>query len=53
MKRRDLIRRIENGACVPIRRGAQHDWYQKQGKIEAHSDVCIIVMVTELRERKA
>ena len=28
MKRRDLIRQIENGGCVLIRRGARHDWYQ-------------------------
>ena len=28
MKRRDLIRRIENGGCVLIRHGARHDWYQ-------------------------
>ncbi len=28
MKRRDLIRQIENQSCVLIRHGARHDWYQ-------------------------
>jgi len=28
MKRRDLIRRLEDRGCVLIRRGARHDWYQ-------------------------
>jgi len=27
MKRRDLIKTIEGFGCVPIRRGAKHDWY--------------------------
>lgn len=28
MKRRDLIRHIEEGGAVLIRHGAKHDWYQ-------------------------
>jgi len=28
MKRRDLIREIENTGCVLIRHGGRHDWYQ-------------------------
>ena len=28
MKRRDLIRRLENDGCLLIRHGAQRDWYQ-------------------------
>ena len=28
MKRRDLIRELENMGCVLIRHGANHDWYQ-------------------------
>jgi mRNA interferase HicA len=28
MKRRDLIRRIEEGGAVLIRHGGKHDWYQ-------------------------
>lgn len=28
MKRRDLIRRIEENGCVLIRHGGKHDWYQ-------------------------
>ncbi len=28
MKRRDLIRRIEQLGCVLIRHGSKHDWYQ-------------------------
>jgi mRNA interferase HicA len=28
MKRRDLIRAIEEMGCVFIRHGAKHDWYQ-------------------------
>lgn len=28
MKRRDLIRRIEEGGAVFIRHGGKHDWYQ-------------------------
>ena len=28
MKRRDLIRTIEDGGAVFIRHGGKHDWYQ-------------------------
>jgi predicted RNA binding protein YcfA (HicA-like mRNA interferase family) len=28
MKRRDLIRRLEDMGCVFIRHGGRHDWYQ-------------------------
>ena len=28
MKRRDLIRKIEEGGAVFIRHGGKHDWYQ-------------------------
>lgn len=28
MKRRDLIRAIEDGGAVFIRHGGKHDWYQ-------------------------
>ena len=28
MKRRELIRRIEEIGCVLIRHGGNHDWYQ-------------------------
>ena len=28
MKRRDLIRELENLGCVFIRHGGKHDWYQ-------------------------
>ena len=28
MKRRDLIRELDNIGCVLIRHGAKHDWYQ-------------------------
>ncbi len=28
MKRRDLIRELEQRGCVLIRHGANHDWYQ-------------------------
>jgi len=28
MKRRDLIKRIEQAGCVLIRHGGKHDWYQ-------------------------
>ena len=28
MKRRDLIRELENIGCVFIRHGSKHDWYQ-------------------------
>jgi mRNA interferase HicA len=27
MKRRDLIRQLEEFGCVLVRHGAQHDWY--------------------------
>jgi predicted RNA binding protein YcfA (HicA-like mRNA interferase family) len=27
MKRRDLIKRLEEIGCVLIRNGARHDWY--------------------------
>ena len=27
MKRKDLIRKIENNGCVLIRHGGKHDWY--------------------------
>ncbi len=29
MKRKDLIRAIEQIGCVLIRHGGRHDWYQK------------------------
>jgi predicted RNA binding protein YcfA (HicA-like mRNA interferase family) len=28
MKRRDLVRELENMGCVFIRHGGKHDWYQ-------------------------
>jgi predicted RNA binding protein YcfA (HicA-like mRNA interferase family) len=28
MKRKDLIRQMEEMGCVFIRRGGNHDWYQ-------------------------
>ncbi|MFZ2448578.1 MAG: type II toxin-antitoxin system HicA family toxin [Syntrophobacteraceae bacterium] len=28
MKRKDLIRKIEEMGCVLIRHGGKHDWYQ-------------------------
>ena len=28
MKRRDLIKKIEEGGAVLIRHGGKHDWYQ-------------------------
>ena len=28
MKRRDLIRQLEEEGCVFIRHGGKHDWYQ-------------------------
>jgi len=28
MKRRDLLRQLEQMGCVLIRHGAKHDWYQ-------------------------
>ncbi|MBI2816889.1 MAG: type II toxin-antitoxin system HicA family toxin [Acidobacteria bacterium] len=28
MKRRELVRRLEELGCVLIRHGAKHDWYQ-------------------------
>ncbi|MEK7408125.1 MAG: type II toxin-antitoxin system HicA family toxin [Acidobacteriota bacterium] len=27
MKRRDLIRRLEDSGCVLVRHGGKHDWY--------------------------
>ena len=33
MKRRDLVRKIEEGGAIFIRHGGRHDWYQNpQGK---------------------
>ncbi|MBE0431812.1 MAG: type II toxin-antitoxin system HicA family toxin [Dehalococcoidia bacterium] len=28
MKRKDLVRRLEEKGCVLIRHGRRHDWYQ-------------------------
>ncbi|AFZ36920.1 YcfA family protein [Stanieria cyanosphaera PCC 7437] len=28
MKRRDLIKRLEEMGCILIRHGGKHDWYQ-------------------------
>ena len=28
MKRRDLVKEIENMGCIFIRHGGKHDWYQ-------------------------
>lgn len=28
MKRKDLIKRLEEQGCIFIRHGAKHDWYQ-------------------------
>ncbi len=28
MKRRDLLKKLENMGCVLIRHGGNHDWYQ-------------------------
>jgi len=30
MKRRDLIRTLEQMGCVLVRNGARHDWYSNQ-----------------------
>ncbi len=30
MKRRDLIKKLENANCVLIRHGGKHDWYRNQ-----------------------
>ena len=28
MKRRELVRRLEENGCILIRHGGKHDWYQ-------------------------
>jgi len=28
MKRKELLKKIENAGCVLIRHGGKHDWYQ-------------------------
>lgn len=28
MKRRDLVRKLEESGCLLIRNGGKHDWYQ-------------------------
>ena len=35
MKRRDLIKLLESNGWKLVRRGAEHDIYQKDGQIEA------------------
>ena len=32
MKRRDLIKRLEEMGCVLVRHGAEHDWYTTKTK---------------------
>jgi mRNA interferase HicA len=44
MKRRDLVRKIEEGGAIFIRHGGKHDWYQNpQTKISQpvprHSEI--------------
>jgi len=31
VKRRDLIKKLEETGCVLIRHGGRHDWYQNPG----------------------
>ncbi|MBL7152883.1 MAG: type II toxin-antitoxin system HicA family toxin [Phycisphaerae bacterium] len=31
MKRRDLIKKLEETGCLLIRHGGKHDWYQNPG----------------------
>ncbi|MDI6765307.1 MAG: type II toxin-antitoxin system HicA family toxin [Bacteroidota bacterium] len=44
MKRKDLIRQLEQMGCVFIRHGGKHDWYQNQATkvcqpIPRHSEI--------------
>ena len=44
MKRRDLIRKIEELGCVLVRRGGNHDWYtnpatKKSQPVPRHSEI--------------
>jgi mRNA interferase HicA len=44
MKRRDLIRKLEELGCVLVRHGASHDWYtnpsaKKSQPVPRHSEI--------------
>jgi predicted RNA binding protein YcfA (HicA-like mRNA interferase family) len=44
LKRRDLVRRIEEMGCVLVRHGASHDWYtnpkaKKSQPVPRHSEI--------------
>jgi len=36
MKRRDLIKRLEEMGCVLIRHGGRHDWYTNNKTKQSH-----------------
>ncbi len=44
MKRRDLVRKLEEIGCVLVRHGASHDWYtnsktKKSQPVPRHSEI--------------
>jgi len=44
MKRRDLIRRLEEQGCILVRHGANHDWYtnpvtKKSQPVPRHNEI--------------
>jgi mRNA interferase HicA len=44
MKRRDLIRKLEEQGCLLVRHGASHDWYtnpvtKKSQPVPRHSEI--------------
>ena len=44
MKRRDLVRKLEELGCVLVRHGASHDWYsnpktKKSQPVPRHSEI--------------
>lgn len=44
MKRRELIRQLEEMGCILIRHGGRHDWYQNPGTkiaqpVPRHNDI--------------
>ena len=44
MKRRELIRKLEELGCIPVRHGANHDWYnnpetKKSQPVLHHSEI--------------
>ena len=44
MKRRDLVRKLEETGCVLVRHGASHDWFtnpqtKKSQPIPRHSEI--------------